>query len=178
MWQSRHPDCPPVALRTLSQKRDVSLFQLLSAADSAAFCTETTASQERFSMQCWLRLPSGVLNVTQFFMLLLPVPHQLLPYEQMRYVYIPLKVYHTHFLFLQTLTVQWIMPLDGATRKKALRNIISPTSTQKLGEEQKVLTANTLSRRVRHVSHLTSELSTTFPKCIKQYKKVEYNCVD
>jgi hypothetical protein len=98
------PDCPPVAPRTPSQKFNVSMFRLPAVADPAAFCTETNKSSWHIFMQCWLEPKSVVLNVAHFF-LLCPVLHrQPLSYEQMRYVYVPSYIYHTHFLFL--LTVQ------------------------------------------------------------------------
>jgi hypothetical protein len=60
-------DCPPIAFSTPSQKRDVSLFHLTAMADSAAFCTETTANHDTLSTQSWFRLASAVLIVAHFF---------------------------------------------------------------------------------------------------------------
>jgi hypothetical protein len=96
----------PVALRTPSQKRNVSVFHLPTVADSAAFSAETTTSHhDRFSMQCWMSPQSVVLIVAHFLLgLLLPpaLHRQLLPYEQMRYACVArtfIKNTHTSCFF-------------------------------------------------------------------------------
>jgi hypothetical protein len=65
MWHSREPDCPPVALHTPSQKRNVSLSHLPTVAHSAVSCTKTS-HHYRFPIQFWLRPQSAVLNVAPF----------------------------------------------------------------------------------------------------------------
>jgi hypothetical protein len=53
-----------LALHTLSQKHNISLFHLSTMTDSAAFCRERTTSYHNiFSMLCCLRLESVALNV-------------------------------------------------------------------------------------------------------------------
>jgi hypothetical protein len=124
MWHSKHSDCTPVAFCTPSQKRNLSLLRLATVADSAAFCTETTEGHhDRFSLQCWMRPQSVVLNVAYIslgFLLLPPVlDWQLIPYVQLRYVYDTSHVYHTHFPCLQTVQNS---PVDS----DSLAHIASP----------------------------------------------------
>jgi hypothetical protein len=59
-------------------------------------------------ISCLLRLQSAVLYVAYFFMdflLLSPVLHWLLPYKDICYIYAPSNIYHTHFVFLETVLV-------------------------------------------------------------------------
>lgn len=61
------PSCPSAVLCTPSQKPNISLFHLPTVADLAPFCTETS-HHNRFSMPCWLRPMSAVLNIVHDFL--------------------------------------------------------------------------------------------------------------
>jgi hypothetical protein len=78
MQHSRRPGFPPLARYTPSQKRNVSLFHLLTVADSVTVCTGKRSHHHSIFMHCWLRPEPFVLNVAQLFihfLLLSPVLH-------------------------------------------------------------------------------------------------------
>jgi hypothetical protein len=108
---------------------------------------------------------------------MLHVPHwKILPYEQMLYVYIPFERL-SHSLPVPSNSHS---PVDNAsrwsnTKRKhsiCLPDINTKTKRREKGFDRKYF----LSHRVRHLSHLTSALPTTFPRCTERSKKVLYNC--
>jgi hypothetical protein len=115
-WRSsRHTDFPPVALRTLQQNRNISLFHHLTVADSGAIRKEATTNyHDRFPIHCSFRLHTAVLHAAPFLLDFLSLPSaprwQLLPYEQMRNVYVPSHVTWNCSAIRQTSS------LDGATQ--------------------------------------------------------------
>jgi hypothetical protein len=116
MRQSRHTDCPPVALLSVSQKREVSVFHLPTMADSAAFCTEAkTSHHDRLSMQCRSIPHYVMLNVAHFFLhflLLPPTLHRQILNRCATFT----QVYRSLPVPSNCITARWAASLEDATR--------------------------------------------------------------
>lgn len=107
------------ATYSVAPSLNFSPFNLPTMADSVPFYTETTTCQHgSFSMQSRFTLQSVALNVTHisfFFFFLPPVLHwQLLPYQQMCYVYISIRTFMPHTSCFFRLANN---PIESVTRR-------------------------------------------------------------